>query len=88
MPEHLTNKAVVEVRGAAPLRAGRCVACSVLAARHGPFSELDRKFIRLFGSHLADRITGIVMRRQAMELLHQQGHARRADRPAQPRHHH
>ena len=68
MPEHLTNKAVVEVEVQPFLRAGRCIALLSAAARHGPFSELDRKFIRLFGGHLADRITAILLRRQAMAV--------------------
>jgi hypothetical protein len=45
------------------------VALLSAAARHAPFSDLDKKFIRLFGSHLADRVSSIVLRRQAMALL-------------------
>ena len=69
LPEHLANKAVVEIEVQPFLRAGHCVALLSAAARHEPFSELDRKFTRLFGSHLADRISAIMLRRQAMELL-------------------
>lgn len=69
MPEHLANKAVVEIEVQPFLRAGHCIALLSAAARHGPFSELDRKFTRLFGGHLADRISAILLRRQAMELL-------------------
>lgn len=68
-PEHLTGKAVVELLIQPFWRAGRCVALLSAAARHAPFSDLDKKFIRLFGSHLADRVSSIVLRRQAMALL-------------------
>ncbi|MEF8711157.1 MAG: ATP-binding protein [Candidatus Accumulibacter propinquus] len=51
------------------IRAERCIALLSVAARHEPFNELDNKFIRLFGGHLADRISGILRRRQADRLL-------------------
>jgi diguanylate cyclase (GGDEF)-like protein len=69
MPEHLANKAVVEIEIQPFLRGGLCIALLSAAARHGPFSDLDRKFIRLFGGHLADRLSAILLRRRAMELL-------------------
>jgi diguanylate cyclase (GGDEF)-like protein len=68
-PEHLVGRAVTEIQVLPLLRAGRCVALLSAAARHEAFSELDKKFIRLFGGHLADRISAILLRRQAMEVL-------------------
>jgi diguanylate cyclase (GGDEF)-like protein len=66
-PEHLQDMA--EVRVLPLLHKGRCVAVLSTAARQVSFTELDLKFIRLFGSHLVNHMAGIVMRRQAMELL-------------------
>lgn len=49
------------------LRAGRCVALLTVAARAQPFSELDKKFIRLFGGHLSDRLSAILMQAKATQ---------------------
>lgn len=68
-PEHLTRKAITEIEVLPFARMGRCIGLLSLAARHEPFSELDNKFIRIFGSHFADRVSDILLRRQATEVL-------------------
>ena len=68
-PEHLTGRGITEIQVLPFLRAGRCIALISVAARHEPFNELDNKFVRLFGGHLADRISDILRRRQADRLL-------------------
>jgi signal transduction histidine kinase/ActR/RegA family two-component response regulator len=68
-PEHLTGRGITEIQVLPFFRAGRCIALISVAARHEPFNELDNKFVRLFGGHLADRVSYILRRRQADRLL-------------------
>ena len=68
-PEHLAGKRIAEVRVFPFKRADRWIALLSVAARNEPFSELDTRFIRIFGSHFADRISDILLRRQATETL-------------------
>lgn len=68
-PEHLAGKAIVEIEVLPFVRLGRCIGVLSVAARHEPFSELDSKFIRIFGSYFTDRIFDILLRRQVMEAL-------------------
>lgn len=68
-PEHLAGRGLVEIEVQAFTRPDRLVGLLSAAALHQPFSDLDKKFIRIFGSHLADRISDILLRRQAMEAL-------------------
>jgi PAS domain-containing protein len=68
-PEHLTGRGITEIQVLPLIRAERCIALISVAARHEPFNELDNKFVRLFGGHLADRISDILRRRQADRLL-------------------
>ena len=68
-PEHLTGKAITEIEVLPFARMGRCIGVLSVAARHQPFSDLDNKFIRIFGGHFADRVSDILLRRQATEAL-------------------
>ncbi|NEX20264.1 GGDEF domain-containing protein [Thiorhodococcus mannitoliphagus] len=68
-PEHLAGKAITEIQVLPFVRLGQCIGLLSTAARHEPFNELDIKFIRLFGSHLTDRLSSIELRRQAMNAL-------------------
>ncbi|MCU7813567.1 MAG: sensor domain-containing diguanylate cyclase [Candidatus Thiodiazotropha sp. (ex Notomyrtea botanica)] len=68
-PEHLIGKSITEIKILPFARLGKCIGLLSAAARHEPFSELDNKFIRLFGSHFADRISGIILQQQAIEAL-------------------
>lgn len=70
-PEHLTGRRITEIRVLPFMRAERWVALLSVAGRHEPFSELDNKFIRIFGSHFANLISDILFRRQAAEALMQ-----------------
>ena len=67
--EHLAGKAITEIQVLPFVRLGQCLGLLSTAARHEPFNELDIKFIRLFGSHLVDRLSSIELRRQAMNAL-------------------
>ena len=68
-PEHLAGTAITEIQVQPFVRLGHCTGLLSTAARHEPFNELDIKFIRLFGSHLVDRLSSIELRRQAMQAL-------------------
>jgi diguanylate cyclase (GGDEF)-like protein len=68
-PEHLTGKGIVDVMVLPFTRQGECLGLLSVAARNEPFSELDNKFIRIFGKHLTDRLAGIILRRQTHRLL-------------------
>ena len=68
-PAHLTGSAVTEIAVLPVTRSERCLGLLSLAARGEAFSELDHKFIKLFAGHFTDRISGILLRRQAMEVL-------------------
>lgn len=68
-PEHLTGKAITEIEVLPFARTGRRIGVLSVAARHRPFSDLDKKFVRIFGSHFADRVSDILLRRQATEAL-------------------
>ena len=68
-PEHLTGKRIKEVRVFPFMRAERWIALLSVAARNEAFNELDLKFIRMFGNHFAERISDILLRRQAEKTL-------------------
>ncbi len=68
-PEHLAGHGIVEIQVLPVLRAGHCIAVVSVAGRHEPFNELDNKFIRLFGCHVANRIYDILRRQRADRLL-------------------
>src|SRR5690606_23494513 len=55
-PDHLVSRAVTEIQVLPFVRAGRQVALLLVGARHRPFSDLDKRFIHLFGGYLVDRI--------------------------------
>lgn len=69
LPEHLAGKAIVEIEVLPFMRSGRGIGLLSVAARHEPFSEMDHKFIRIFGSYFADRIFDILLRRQVTDAL-------------------
>ena len=68
-PEHLAGRGITEIQVLPLFRAERCIALISIAARCEPFSEMDNKFIRLFGSHLVNRVSDILHRHQADRLL-------------------
>ena len=68
-PEHLARAPITEVEVLPFLRMGRCIGLLSAAARHQPFTELDDKFIRLFGGHFAERVFGILLQRHAIDVL-------------------
>jgi diguanylate cyclase (GGDEF)-like protein len=69
IPAHLVGKGIVNVMVLPFSRQGDCTGLLSVAARGMPFSELDKKFIRIFGKHLTDRFASIILRRQTHRLL-------------------
>ncbi|TVQ66330.1 MAG: GGDEF domain-containing protein [Oceanospirillales bacterium] len=68
-PEHLAGKGVQEVMVIPFIRNNHCRGILSLASRHDPFTELDNRFIRTFGSFFANRVSDILFRRQATAAL-------------------
>lgn len=68
-PAHLQGNNVVEIQVLPFWVAGRCIALLSAATRHEPFSELDLRFICLFGRYFADRIVTLMLQQKAMAAL-------------------
>jgi len=68
-PAHLCGTGVAEWQVIPFARANRCIALLSVAARHQPFNELDNRFIRMFGSYFADRVSDILLRHEATNAL-------------------
>ncbi|MGM0678146.1 GGDEF domain-containing protein [Ectothiorhodospira marina] len=68
-PPSITSSGVREIQVLPLLREERCIALLSVAARHEAFSDLDHRFIRLFGGYLTDRLTSILTRHEATEVL-------------------
>ena len=68
-PEYMMGTDIVDIIVLPFVRMGVCSGLLSVSARNVPFTELDKKFICLFGQHFSDRIAGILLRRQATQLL-------------------
>ncbi|MGB0126723.1 MAG: GGDEF domain-containing protein [Rhodocyclaceae bacterium] len=68
-PDFLAGKAVGEIIVLPFFRASGCIALLSAAARHEPFGDLDTKFLRIFGSHFADRVSDILYRARTTRAL-------------------
>lgn len=69
LPDALSGPTVCEILVIPFVRDDQTMGLLSVAARHTPFNELDKKFIRLFGRHLADHITTMLLRQQATRAL-------------------
>ncbi len=68
-PEHLTGKRTEEIMVFPFTHEETRIALLTVATRHEPFSDLDNKFNYIFGSHFADKISGILFRQHMTEAL-------------------
>jgi diguanylate cyclase (GGDEF)-like protein len=68
-PKHMNGTSFVEIQVLPFFRSDSCIGLLSAAARHEPFSDLDKRFIRLFGSFFTDRIYSILLRQRAEEVL-------------------
>lgn len=69
LPEHLAGKGISEIAVIPFSRGDECRGILSVAARHVLLTELDNRFIRTFGGYLTDRISDIVLRREATATL-------------------
>lgn len=69
-PEHLVSKIICEIQVLPIMRREQCRGILNVSSRHKPFSELDNKFIRIFGNYFADRVTSLLLQKGAFDVLH------------------
>ncbi len=72
LPEALSGPAISEILVIPFVRADQTIGLLSVAARNLPFNELDKKFIRIFGGHLADHLNTLMLRHQATRILTEQ----------------
>lgn len=68
-PEHLRHPSIVEIQILPAMRLDRCIGVLSIGARNEPFSDIDLKFIRIFGNHLVERLFDIVVRKKYLDVL-------------------
>lgn len=68
-PEHMTGQAICEIQVLPFVRSGTCVGVLSVAVRNEPFNDLDFKFLRIFGNHLIDCLSNILLRQLVMKGL-------------------
>lgn len=74
-PLHMNGCTFVEVEVLPFFRGDSYLGLLSVAARHEPFSDLDKRFIRLFGGFFLDRVHGIIQQRLTNDaLLHRATH--------------
>ena len=69
-PEHLVSNIICEIQVLPIMRREQCRGILNVSSRHKPFSELDNKFIRIFGNYFADRVTSLLLQKGAFDVLH------------------
>jgi diguanylate cyclase (GGDEF)-like protein len=69
VPEIFNGNEIIEIQVLPFIRMNTCIGLLSVAARHEPFTDIDNKFIRIFGNYFANRIAEILFRRQATEAL-------------------
>ena len=68
-PDCLAGSGIVEIMLLPIERAGLRIALLAAAARHDAFSELDQKFVHLFGASFAGRVFDILAQQRSQRLL-------------------
>lgn len=68
-PLHLAHQKTKEINVLPILRGDDWVALFSFASKDAPFSNLDKRFLRLFGRHYAERISAILLQQQTMDML-------------------
>ncbi|WP_319476754.1 GGDEF domain-containing protein [Marispirochaeta aestuarii] len=69
VPEHFLNKGISEISVIPFVKMDTCYAVLTISARHEPFSEIDKKFIRIFSSHFSSLVHNILMQRRNTDML-------------------
>jgi diguanylate cyclase (GGDEF)-like protein len=70
-PAHITLPGIVEVIILPVFRETQCIGLFTLGAHREPFGELDKKFNRMFCAQFADRVVGLMERREAERQLYE-----------------
>lgn len=68
-PEHLVTNTVSEISVIPYVKMNTCYGVLTAAASHEPFTDLDKKFIRIFGSHFSSLVYHILMQRHHTDSL-------------------
>lgn len=68
-PGNLIGRDICEIEVFPFTRENTCIGVLSVASRHEPFSELDNKFIRIFGNYFVNRVSDILFRMEATEAL-------------------
>ena len=68
-PEALRHPMLLEVQVLPIMRQDRCIGILSAGAKSEPFSELDLKFIFIFGNHLIDRLYDSIIQKNYLGIL-------------------
>ncbi len=69
VPEHLVSKKISQIGVIPFVKIESCYALITVAALHEPFTDIDKKFIRLFSSHLTSLIHAILIQKRTTDTL-------------------
>lgn len=69
VPEHLVAKDITEVSVIPFVKMDSCYALLTVSARHEKFTNIDKKFIRLFSAHFANLVHNILLQCRATDTL-------------------
>lgn len=69
VPEHLATKGITQVSVIPFIKMDSCYALLTIAALHEPFTDIDKKFIRLFSTHFANLVHGLALQRRVTDTL-------------------
>lgn len=69
VPEHLVTKGISQISVLPFAKLESCYAVLTIAALHEPFTDIDKKFIRLFSSHFANLVHTILVQRNTTDTL-------------------
>lgn len=68
-PEALQHPQVVEIQVLPIMRQDRCIGVLSAGAKDVPFSELDLRFLFIFGNHLIDRLYDSIISKKYQDVL-------------------
>lgn len=68
-PEHLKMKSISQISVIPFVKMDTCYALLTVAALHEPFTDIDKKFIRMFSSHFAGLVHSILLQRRTKDTL-------------------
>lgn len=69
VPEHLAGNGVCEISVLPFVKMNTCYGLLTVSARHEPFTDIDKKFIRIFGSHFSSLTYNILMQQKDTNRL-------------------